>query len=274
MWDYIHKSFAIRCDSGDEDSGNEASKISPKGKDKLTDSNIIKSLDKGKGPEEVIKKELSSGSGGEIKMTREEEIDHLVKSSLAAFEIAEDTKSYSQNLLALESGLKKFNTLEVEKLNINDPTDVQRGFIPLLQEHGTMYRKYQTTRLSWIISRNANLQYENVIKVKDSIQKIEIAQEKYISATRNVGLHNDVITQAKVYYAALNEQRNSVNKELNKADDIILKDLKSSPFCTVKHEDCKNLVKTLKDYTKAKIVFNTQDSIMKKRLGELINKRN
>jgi hypothetical protein len=65
-----------------------------------------------------------------------------------------------------------------------------------------------------------------------------------------------------------------VNKELNKADDIILKDLKASPFCTGAHDDCKNLVRTLKDFSNAKIEFNTQDSNLKKKVGEIINRRN
>ena len=30
------------------------------------------------------------------------------------------------------------------------------------------------------------------------------------------------------------------------AEDIIFKDIKSSPFCTVDHKDCKNLVIILK----------------------------
>jgi hypothetical protein len=108
----------------------------------------------------------------------------------------------------------------------------------------------------------------------DAIANMEIAREKYLSAISNVSIHQDATTQAKVYYAALNEQRNSVNKELNKANDIILKDLKASPFCTTNHDDCKNLVRTLKDYSNAKKEFNIQDSNLKKKLGEVINRRN
>jgi hypothetical protein len=71
----------------------------------------------------------------------------------------------------------------------------------------------------------------------------------------------------------LNEQRNSLNKEINKANDIVLKDLKASPFCTIDHEDSKNLVKTLKEFSNAKKEFNIQDSNLKKKIGEVINRR-
>lgn len=123
-------------------------------------------------------------------------------------------------------------------------------------------------------SRAINLEPENKTKVMDAITNMQTAREKYLSAVAGVGNHQDPATQAKVYYAALNEQRNFVNKELNKANDIVLKDLKASPFCTTDHEDCKNLVKALKEYSNAKKEFNIEDSKLKKKLGEIINKRN
>jgi len=81
-------------------------------------------------------------------MTRQQLIDYQVTTSIAAFEIAEDTKDYCKNFDGLSGGLIKFNSLEFEKLNINNPTDVDKFFIRLLKEHGTMYSKAQTTRLS------------------------------------------------------------------------------------------------------------------------------
>ena len=41
---------------------------------------------------------------------------------------------------------------------------------------------------------------------------LQIAREKYLSAVAGVGSHRNPSTQAKVYYAALNKQRNFVNK--------------------------------------------------------------
>ena len=276
MWGYLHKSIIIRLDSEDDDSENEALKNYRKGKDKLRDNNISsKATDKEKNPEQVTsKKGSSSSSGGEIQTSREELLDRIATYSLAASEIAEDTKGYSNNFLALAEGFKRFNTLELGILNMNNTTEVEKVFIPLLKEQGTCYSKYQTSLTLWIKSRAINLQPENKTKVMDAIANMEIARDKYLSVIRNIGLHQDATTQAKVYYAALNEQRNSVNKELNKANDIVLKDIKASPFCITNHEDCKNLVRTLKDYSNAKKEFNIQDSNLKKKLGEVINRRN
>lgn len=257
MWDFLHKSFTIKLDSGDEDSGDES----------------LKKIDKGKNPEQVTsKKGLPSGSGA-ILISREELIDLTVKYSIAAGEIGKDTMNYYDNTKVLRDGLKLYNALEIEKLSINNPTDANKFFIPLLREHGSLYSKLHTSRLAWIMSRAANLEPENKIKVDDSVAKIRTIREKYLSTITELGKHSDPATQAKQYYAALNEQRNSTNKEFNKADDIILKDLKTSPFCTINHEDCKNLVKILKDYTNIKKECNIQDSNLKKKLGEVLNRR-
>jgi hypothetical protein len=274
MLDYLHKIFTIKLDSEDEDSVDETLKNSRKGKDKLTDSNISnKIMDKGNNPEQITTKKDSLSSGDEIKNQREALIDFMAKHSVAAHEIDEDTKSYIATMLSLGKDVKMFSTLEIDKRNLNDSIDAENLFVPLLKHHGTMYSSHQTSRLAWIKSRVINLQPENKIKVNEAITNMQIAREKYLSAISKLGKHENTATQAKVYYAALNEQRNSVNKELNKADDIILKDLKASPFCTIDDKYCKDLVRTLKDYSNAKKEFNIQDSNLKKKIGEVINKR-
>ncbi len=274
MLDYLHKIFTIKLDSEDEDSVDETLKNSRKGKDKLTDSNISnKTMDKGNNPEQVTTKKDSLSSGDEIKNQREALIDFMAKYSVAAHEIDEDTKNYIASMLSLGKDVKMFSTLEIDKRNLNDSNDAENLFVPLLKHHGTMYSSHQTSRLAWIKSRTINLQPENKIKVNEAITNMQIAREKYLSAISNIGRHENTATQAKVYYAALNEQRNSINKELNKADDIILKDLKASPFCTIDDKYCKDLVRTLKDYSNAKKEFNIQDSNLKKKIGEVINKR-
>jgi hypothetical protein len=86
--------------------------------------------------------------------------------------------------------------------------------------------------------------------------------------------HESETTQVKVFYAALNEQKKAVNKELNIATEIIIKDLKASTFCTTEHEDCKNLVRTLKEFSDARKEFHIQDNKWKSAMGEVINRRN
>ena len=281
MWDYIHKSITIRLDSEDEDSGNEVSKNLQKGKDKLTDSNISsKVADKEKSVTEVASTEVASTEGSSSGSTSRilisiDDLAHVIATyGLAADEIAKDTKSYTSDLSVLAELVGNFNTLGVNLLDMKKPGEVEKAIIPLLQEHGSTYSKYQNRLVLWIKSRAINLEDENKIKVKDAIANAEIARDKYLSVVHSIDTHNSATTQAKVYYAALNEQRKSVNKELNKATDIVLKDLKASPFCAIKGKESKNLINTLKDFSNVKKEFNTQDNYLKKKIGEVINKRN
>jgi hypothetical protein len=97
-------------------------------------------------------------------------------------------------------------------------------------------------------------------------------RNKYVASIDQLKSLNSSTTQAKVFYGVFNEQRRLTNKELNQAEVIVMKNLKSGPFCLVDHQDCKNLLKSLKDYNKAKENFNSQDNYLKKKIGEMINK--
>ncbi len=276
MWDYLYNSFTMKFDSGDESSGDEAIKKSLKGKDKIrdSDSNISsKAIDKNL--EEITKKEeLSSSSSSNIQLPKPKlTLDEIVQSTIIAGETATDTKDSADRILEASKAVSKYNTLDLNRIDINNKKDVETFFIDLLKQHGILYSHYTVYRDTWIKCRLANLTFENTPKVKEGINKYVQAREKYLSAIGTLDNHENVTTQAKVYYSILNEQRNVVNKELNKVEEIILKDLRQSPFCTTRHEDCKKLVRSLIDYNNAKKEFNTQDSLLKKKIGEAINKK-
>lgn len=275
IWDYLQKYFIFKLDSDDEDSGNEGLKDS--GKDKLKGNNISSNaIDKGKNLEEVTGNKglpLNLDSEDGYKIGKSQLLDIWVKTSLTAQVLSEDTRNYIKNNLALSVNMGRLATLDLNVLSVNNVDHVNNVFITLLMEHGATYSKFERSRLCWIVSRSVNLKPENLLKVREHINNAEAARDKYIYSIKDVGKHKDPTTQVKVYYAALNHHRNVVNKELNKADEIILKDLKASSFCRLKDSECKNLIKTLNSYTEAKTQFNNQDSKLKKLLGEVINKK-
>lgn len=275
MWEYLQKYFIFRLDSDDEDSGNEQLKNS--GKEKLKDNSINSNLiDKNKNLEEVTGNKvlpLNLDSEEGYKNEKSKLIDLWTKTSLTAQVLSEDTKNYIKNNLALSVNMGRLVTLDLSVLSVNNFDHVNNVFITLLMEHGSTYSKFEKSRLCWIASRSVNLQPENLTKVREHINNVEVARNKYISSVKDVGKHKDPTTQVKIFYATLNHHRNIVNKELNKADEIILKDLKQSPFCRLKDSECKNLVKILNSYTEAKVQFNNEDSKLKKSLGEAINKK-
>jgi hypothetical protein len=278
IWEFCHNSLTLKFDSGDENSGDEGlSNRKDKGKGKLIEKSISSQATDNEGSsKQTIDQETSSNLSEEEKQKKIEKqklVQYIFESSLAAYEINKDTQNYIDNYSALGKGLGIFDTLNFEILNINNKNDVEKFFITLLQHHGSMYTNYHKSRSGWVLSRSINLQPENYKIVKNHLDNVDIAFAKYLSAIRTLDNYPDVTAQAKIYYAALNQERNTISKELNKADEIIFKDLKNSRFCNVDHKDCRNLKKMLENYNKAKLEFNTIDAKLKKKLGEAINKK-
>jgi hypothetical protein len=286
MRDYFYKSITIKLDS-DDDSGNESLNNNPKGKEKLTDS---KAIYKDKSVEQATSKKGSS-SGSEVKLSKEkkdpnwiaaiseektlEQAKNIAIISLAAHEIREDTLVSTKNILGLSGQLKMFASVETAKTwNIDSPVDTNKAIIPLAQEQAKIFSKYVTSDSLWLKSRAINLEAENKIKVDGLLIDADKERGKYLTKLGNIPKHENPSTQAKLFYAALNEQMKSVNKHLNIASDIVIKDLKTSDFCKLNHEDCKNLIKALNDHSNARKEFNLQANNLKKVLGEVINRRN
>lgn len=250
MRDYFYKSISIKLDS-DDDSGNEALNKNPKGKEKLTDSKAL------------------------YKDKTIEQITNIALITIAAQEIREDTLVSTNNILGLSGQLKKFASLENTKTwNIDSPEDTKKAILPLAQENALIYSKFLTSDSAWIKARAINLQDENKIKVRDMLINVDKGRQNYMDKLKNIPKLENVTTQTKVFFSALNEQIKSVNKDLNIATDIVTKDLKASDFCKLNHEDCKNLIKALNDHSNARKEFNIQANKVKKLLGEVINKRN
>ncbi len=285
--DYLYKSFSIKLDS-DDDSENEALNKNPKGKEKLTDS---KAIYKEKNIEQVTSKKGSS-SGSEIKPSKEkkdpswiaaisqektlEELENIVIISIAAKEIREDTIVSTNNILGLSGQLKNLVNLEnkLKTWNVDSPGDTINAIIPFAQNKATIFSKFLTTDTEWIRCRALNMQDENKHQVKDLLINTEKERDKYKAKLVNIPKHENVTTQAKVFFSILNEQIKSVNKDLNTANEIVMKDLKASDFCKLNHEDSKNLIKALNDHSNARKEFNINANKVKKLLGEVINRRN
>jgi hypothetical protein len=117
-----------------------------------------------------------------------------------------------------------------------------------------------------------NLTPENSTKLNlENVERnIELSRSNFRLRLDTLNIQ-DGPTQCKIAYAALNEFRNSVGKELNKAEDIIFKDLKKNPVYL--YDDEKLIEKSLKEYSEAKKQFKNQDSYLRMKIGEVINRK-
>lgn len=52
-----------------------------------------------------------------------------------------------------------------------------------------------------------------------------------------------------------------------------MKAIKSSPFCTLRDNNCKTAIEALNNYNKVKDKLNTEDNYLKKKIGEIVNRK-
>jgi hypothetical protein len=107
---------------------------------------------------------------------------------------------------------------------------------------------------------------ENQIKIKEIHSKLVEIQDNYLAKVDKIAKLENKTVQLKEFYATLNEYRNSILKELNKADNIILEDIRKSPLYKYP-----NLKKELNiGLVQAKKEFNEHDSYLRKKIGEIL----
>ncbi len=199
-------------------------------------------------------------------------IHEIVLSGLTAAELVKDTNAVTDTLTKVGKDLDNYKALDLSIINVHDKFAVDSFVLQYLQKYAEIFRSSATLRFTWLDCRLVNINLEDRKKVALHLAKVEIAREKYLAELRKIESHKSSTTQAKVFFGVFNEQRRAVNKELAQAELITIKGLKTGPFCLVDDPDCKNLLKSLKDYNKAKENYNTQDNYLKKKIGEMINK--
>lgn len=195
------------------------------------------------------------------------DIETQVFLDILADEVKKDTQDMNEALLNRAKELKGYRDLPLDKLKLGN--GVEEALIRLLQDQSNVLTKYVTNRMTWLQSRALNALEENQIKIKEIHSKIVEIQKNYSSKVRLISKIDNETNQIKEFYATLNEYRNIVLKEVNKADIIILKDLKESRLN--KYSDLKKAIHT--DYNAAKKEFNSNDSYLRMKVGEVINRK-
>jgi len=298
LWETFLKSILIKFDSGDESSEGGVKK-SLKGKDKATDSNIsaqaaqpeaaqpeaAQSQGVGREPSLIQEGVSSLGLSPGVKEVRFKSVGQLtleekVFTSLAAGELAEDTRERANNLLHAAELIKKLSDNDVTKLtedqikffDAKDKYHIDNFLIQYLQRHAKYFGSHLEVRALWIKCRLINVETIPCALALKGMEDINAERDRYTAAVRNIGKHDSPTTQVKVFYSLFNEHKKIITKELNKVEDIMIKEMKKGPWCLVDHKDCKEFTKSLNEYNRAKAEFNSKDNYLKKKIGELINR--
>lgn len=289
-------------DSEDENSDNEILKNSWKPKDKLIDSNVSdKIVAKGKNPEQGIEKGLplssplpsdsAAGKGGlgsnthvRMSMTTKQKAAELIKSIYLAEGISNEITNYEKEIeesivkLKKQGDILSFSKNSITMENIKQLMVQEAAIKMSLKALSDVYEISANNRYQLILRRVIDLKLsdenENKLKINEGLENISKARTKFASDVDLINSKKESPEgQIKVFYTALNLQKNVIDKELNKLDSIILKELKQSDCCAFKNEVSKDLVKKLNDYNKANRNFNLEYNIVKRHLSDIIDRK-
>lgn len=302
MSEYFPNSITMKFDSGDENTDDEVTKKSwkGKGKEKITDSDTTTSTISPTATaavtqdlenlnlntmEERVKEYISRYKIRELKHPSlsnlsDEEIFKLLDK---AKEITQNTHSYIENISNKRDLLKEGNFYLKNSLiggnsdkkltfDINDKK-AAANLINLVTQYSQINRSYMYDRLEWITDRIRLLETQDAAKVVEHILRMLDSQNtlsSMLGPMTNIRALSDG-KGVKVWYCEYNKHRNSFIKELTLAEGITTKGLKKSPLCTLNHPNSKSLIKALNAYSNAKDQYNTEENYLKKKLGEAVN---
>lgn len=155
-------------------------------------------------------------------------------------------------------------------LYYEDKPEVQRAILALLQTQSSLLNKSYDGRATWININKNYLPRDVRLKLEEMEEKRTEIQNKYFSKVEKLSEGRSVDASLKEFFILTNAYRNSLNKELNLAENEVHKNLRLT--IAYKNPQIKQVVNS--DLTTVKKIFNEQDSYLKKRVEEILFPKN
>jgi len=151
-------------------------------------------------------------------------------------------------------------------LYYEDKPEVQKAIMALLQTHSSFLNKSYDGRATWININKNYLPQEVRLKLEEmEIKRTEI-QSDYFSKVEKLSESRSVDAGLKEFFTLTNAFRNSLNKELNLAEQEVHKNIRLT--AAYKNPKVKQVVNS--DLIIVKRIFNEQDSYLKKRVEDIL----
>nr|YP_009744352.1 cytochrome c oxidase subunit 1 [Xylaria hypoxylon]QIE13205.1 cytochrome c oxidase subunit 1 [Xylaria hypoxylon] len=151
-------------------------------------------------------------------------------------------------------------------LYYEDKPEVQRAIMALLQTHSSFLNKSYDGRATWISLNKKYLPLEARLKLEEMEIKITEIQKNYFSKVEKLSESRSVDASLKEFFTLTNAFRNSLNKELNLAEQEVQKNIRQT--AAYKNPKVKQVINS--DLIIVKRIFNEQDNYLKKRVEDIL----
>ena len=192
-------------------------------------------------------------------------------SSSISPEIAEKAEKNVQSITKtfIDANQKSVDMLiminnESHKFTLDQP----QPFWGILHNHSNMVNLNIEQRMYWVEQMSKSLPDNSRKEIEKMLDKKSSLFENYLTKVEKLG-DRDGELKGKLteFFNLTNAFRNAANKELNGMESIIHENIRRDPL--YKNSNLKQSVNL--DYPKSKKAFSDQDSLLKKRMSEILN---
>ena len=230
----------------------------------------ILTMDKGNNPvsnskpNSNIKPGASSSDLKDIKRVPEGAIEMWVEDY-----IKNDTRGINASFTEWGDHIRRLNEMPLDYLKSRPGNEDL--LIDLLRNHVSALNKIFKNRVEWLNGLNNNVlsKYNEAKFIDfDEIEKnlAKLQNDLYFSKLSKYNNIESKATQVRTFYSDINQYRTTVNKELNKAENLILGELRQ---CNCyKDPEVKKVINV--EFINAKKEFNNQDGYLRAKVSEIL----
>lgn len=246
--------------------------MGPSGNTDLSNSSIL-TMDNGKNPEQRsnAKQESNSGSNNENSDARCDNISDKVKQQVTNDILAEtmvkDTRVLNESLYAWAKNIGGYNDMPINNLTLTSG-EGKKLLIKLLKTQNKALTETMINRYNWIDDIAKGVLEKNKTEINQITSKLIDIQNHHYSRIAGLSKLESETVQIRECYSSINQFRNSALKELNKAESLLLEEIRTRNYLN-KNDELRTVLNA--EFTNAKKEFNSQDSYLKAKVGQILN---
>jgi hypothetical protein len=193
-----------------------------------------------------------------------------VGNAIIAEKMIGETRTLNRSLYAWAKHIEGYNGMPIDVLTLT--SDEKRDLlIKVLKAQNEALTNTFVNRYNWINDINSGVLDKNKTEINQITSKLIDLQNYHDSRLDNLSKLENVNTEIKQCYSSINQFRNSALKELNKAESLLLEEIKTRSYLN-KNAELRTVLNA--EFTNAKKEFNSQDSYLKSKVGQILNAKN
>jgi hypothetical protein len=181
--------------------------------------------------------------------------------------MVKDTRVLNESLYAWAKNIGGYNDMPINNLTLTSD-EGKKLLIKLLKTQNKALTETMINRYNWIEDIAKGVLEKNKAEINQITSKLIDIQNHHYSRIASLSKLESETVQIRECYSSINQFRNSALKELNKAESLLLEEIRTRNYLS-KNNEIRTVLNA--EFTNAKKEFNSQDSYLKFKVGQILN---